>query len=51
MISKHPRLFFFPRMSGWSYDINNFLPYYAYANSEDSGKFRSYLRSTWFMIT
>ena len=31
--------------------INNFLPYYAYANSEESGKSHVYSMSTWSMIT
>ena len=31
--------------------INNFLPYFAYAISEESGKLCSYSRSTWSMST
>ena len=59
MISKHPRLTFF-RMNGCIKDfvihcnihcIKNFLPYYAHANSEESGKLCSYPRSTWSMVT
>ena len=58
-ISKHSRLHFF-RMSGCItvlvipcniHCINNFLPYYAYASSEESGKLHVYSMPTWSMIT
>ena len=60
MISKHPRPTFSERAGALRtvlvihyniHSINNFLPYYAYANSEGSGKLRSYARSTWSMFT
>ena len=60
LISKHPRLHFFPnerehycvgRIHYNIHCINNFLPYYAYASSEESGKSRVYPMSTWYMIT
>ena len=55
MISKHPRHTFFPNervlvIRCNIHCINNFLPYYAYANSEESGKLHSYSSSTWSII-
>ena len=60
LLSKHPRLHFFLQMSGCItvlvihyniHCINNFRQYYAYASSEESGKFRVYSLFTWSMIT